>query len=122
MQAEPSLQELVTRARQAGDFQAVVLTSADGLPIATAPPDYDGDLIAAMVALLRRVGHEARSELGMEEMDEVTIYDRDRIRLVCRYLNVDGKWLILAVLVPPNRPYRRVTNRLLRRVRRLVEE
>ncbi|MBL7063182.1 MAG: hypothetical protein ISS49_03095 [Anaerolineae bacterium] len=53
-------------------------------------------------------------------MDEVTIYDRDRVRLVCRYLTVGRERLILAALVPPGRCYRRVTNQAIRRIRQLL--
>jgi len=103
-----------------GDFRAVVLASADGLPVATAPPDYEGDLPSAMVALVRGVSHDVQAQLGMAELDEVAIYDRDRHRLVSRYVSVGTEALILAALVLPGRPYRRATNRAIRQIEKLL--
>jgi len=103
-----------------GKFQVSVLTSVDGLPIATVPADYDSDLTAAIVALLQRVSNDARSGLKMAEVDELTIRDRNHIRLVCRYLVIGRERLILAAMVPPGRPYRRVTNRAVRQIEQLL--
>ncbi|MBN1658626.1 MAG: hypothetical protein JXA93_09510 [Anaerolineae bacterium] len=103
-----------------GDFRAVVLASADGLPIATAPADYESDLPSAMVALIRGVSHDVQSQLGMADLDEVTIYDQAQQRLVSRYLTVGSESLILATIVSPGRPYRRATNRALRQIEKLL--
>ena len=116
----PSFKEILREMNTTGKFQVSVLTSVEGLPIATVPADYDSDLTAAMVALLQRVSNDARSQLKMAEVDEVTIRDRDHIRLVCRYLVIGRERLILAAMVPPGRPYRRVTNRAVRRINQLL--
>lgn len=112
-----SFEKVLQRMNDQGHFKAAVLASNDGLPIATAPSVYDADTAAAIVALLQRVSKEARDQLDMAEVDEVTIFDRDRIRLVCRYMAVDGEKLILAVMVPPNRYHRHVTNWAMREIK-----
>ena len=116
----PSLKEILYAMNEAGGFRLSVLTSNEGLPIATAPVDYNSDLAAAMVALLQRVSNDAQSQLEMSELDEVTIRDSDRTRLVCRYLTVRRQSLILAAMVPPGSPYRRVTNRAAKQIRELL--
>jgi len=115
-----SLEEILCVMNEAGGFRVSVLTSTEGLPIVTVPAGYDSDVTAAMVALLQRVSSDAQSQLGMAEIDEVTIRVRDRIRLVCRYLTVGRERLILAAIVPPGRYYRRVTNRAIRQIRQLL--
>jgi predicted regulator of Ras-like GTPase activity (Roadblock/LC7/MglB family) len=115
-QLEDILQEM---SDQSG-FKAVVLASEEGLPLATLPSMYDSDTTAAMVAMLEGVSREARNQLGLAEVDEVTICDLDRIRLVCRYLSINGEVLILAVMVPPREYYRRVTNRAIRRIKHIL--
>lgn len=109
-------EEVLQKMNDQGHFKAAILAGNDGLPIATVPSRYDTDTTAAMVALLQKVSKEARGQLSMAEVDEVTIFDRDRIRLVCRYLVVDGEELILAVMVPPNQYHRRLTNRAIREI------
>jgi predicted regulator of Ras-like GTPase activity (Roadblock/LC7/MglB family) len=115
-----SLEEILAAMNEAGQFTVSLLTSAEGLPIAVAPTDCDSDVAAAMVALLQRVSHDAQSQLGMAEVDEVTIRDRDSIRLVCRYLTVGEQRLILAATVLPGCYYRRVTNRAVKQIRQLL--
>lgn len=105
---------------KACEFKVSVLSSIEGLPIATVPANYSSDLLAAMVALLQKVSNDAQGQLRMAKVDEVIICDHDRVRLVCRYLTVGGEKLILAALVPPNRPYRRATNRAIRRIKELL--
>ena len=115
-----SLEEILYAMNEAGGFRVSVLTSTEGLPIATVPADYDSDVTAAMVALLQRVGSDAQSQLGMAEMDEMTIYDRDRTRLVCRHITVGRERLILVALVPRGHCYRRATNQAIRQIRQLL--
>ncbi len=122
MQAtEPaSLQEVLYAMNEAGGFQAAVLTCPEGLPIAAIPASYEGDATAAIVALFRRVSNQVRNQLEMAMVDELTVLDHRRIRLVCRYLIVGERELILAVMIPPGRPYRRVTNRAIRQIKELL--
>jgi predicted regulator of Ras-like GTPase activity (Roadblock/LC7/MglB family) len=103
-------EDVLQRMSRLSDFQAAVLANSEGLPIATASPGQDPNATAAMVALLQRVSKEARGQLGLGEIDEVTILDRERVRLVCRHLALDGEELILAVTVAPHRRHRRATN------------
>lgn len=113
-------EEVLEQMTRNGEFTAAVLASDEGLPLASVPSPYDSDAAAAMVALLQSVSREARVQLSMAEVDELTISDRDRIRLVCRYVEANGEVLILAAMVPPNVYYRRVTNRAIRRIKHLL--
>ena len=115
-----SLEKILHEMDEVGRFQVSVLTSTEGLPIATVPAGYNSNLVAAIVALLQRVSNDAQSQLGMAEVDEVSISDRARIRLVCRYFVVGRERLILAVIVPPGRPYRRATNRAIKQIKQLL--
>ena len=121
MDSQPnSLKGILHAMHEVGQFEAVFLASQDGLLIATEPADYDPDVTAATVALLRKVSSSTRMQLGMAELDEVTIRSRDHIRLVCRYLTVGEQGLILVVIVPPRRYYRRVTGKAIRQIERLL--
>lgn len=115
-----SLEGILHQMNQAGEFQVSMLTSTAGLPIATVPATYDSDFTAAMVALIQRASIDAKSQLGMADVDEVTIQDRDRIRLVCRYIALGRERLILVVVVPPGQAYRSVTNRAVSQLRQLL--
>jgi predicted regulator of Ras-like GTPase activity (Roadblock/LC7/MglB family) len=119
--AQPtSLREILHEMNEGRRFKVVILASQDGLLIATEPADYSSEVTAATVALLRKVSSETREQMGMAVLDEVTIRCSDRVRLVCRYFTVGEQGLILVALVPPDRYYRRVTNRAIRQIRRLL--
>lgn len=115
-----SLQEVLFELHDAGRFEAAILASGDGLLIATVPTDYDSELTAATVALVRKVSSEAQERLGIGELDEVTVRSRERKRLVCRYIPIGEPGLILVVIAPPGHYYRRLTNRAIRQIERLV--
>jgi predicted regulator of Ras-like GTPase activity (Roadblock/LC7/MglB family) len=110
--SEMGFEETLERVNREGSFEVSMLASSDGLPIATAPSDYDTDVTAAMAALLRRVAQEMQDNVGLGQLDEVSVSASDKIRLVCRYFSVNDEDLILAVVVPSEqRYYRRLTNR-----------
>jgi predicted regulator of Ras-like GTPase activity (Roadblock/LC7/MglB family) len=119
--AEPaSLKEILREMNADGRFEVVILASQDGLLVATEPADYDSEMTAATVALLRKISSETREQVGMAALDEVTVRSSDRVRLVCRYLAVGEQGLILVALVPPDRYYRRATNRAIRQIEGLL--
>jgi len=124
-------ESILSTMNEAGGFTVSVLTSSEGLPIATVPSSYSSDLAAAMVALLQRASNDAQCQLGMAEVDEVTIRDHDHVRLVCRYFTVGHRSvgadaptgrtrLNLATLVPPGCYYRRVTNQAVEQIKQLL--
>ncbi len=108
---ETSLEQTLETINAEGDFEASVLATSDGLPIATVPSDYDTDITAAMVALLKSVARETQNHVGMAQLDEVCVRASDNIRLVCRSFSVNDEDFVLAVVVPRRRRYyRQVTN------------
>lgn len=113
-----SFEKTLERINREGNFEASVLASPDGLPVATAPSDYDTDITAAMVAFLRSVAQQTQDHVGMAPLDEISIRASDHVRLVCRSFRVGGEDFILAVVVPPKqRYYRQLTNRAIRELK-----
>ncbi len=113
-----SFEQALERINRDGSFEASVLASSDGLPIATVPSGYDTDVTAAMVALLRSVAQQTQDHVGMAPLDEVTVRSSDHIRLVCRCFQLDGEEFVLAVVIPrKQRYYRQLTNRAIRELR-----
>ena len=115
-----SLDTILHELNETGRFKAAMLTSTEGLPIAALPANHDSDFTAAVVAMIQRASDDVQSQLGMANVDEVTIQSQDRIRLVCRSIAVGREKLILAVMVPAGRSYRRLTNRAARQIRQLL--
>ena len=100
---------------ETGDFKASFLVDAQGLPVAAVTSDdYDTDTASAMAALVRNAIEQAQTRIELSEADEVAVRSNDKMRLVSRYFTVGDETLILVLIAPPDRPYRRLTNQAIR--------
>ena len=114
LKKQVAFEKILQEMNHAGYFKAAVLSTTEGLSLASAPASYEDDMAAAMVALLNEVARQARQQLDLAQVDELSLVGDDRIRLTCRYFSIDGQDLVLSVLIPPDRYYRRLTNRAIK--------
>ncbi|RME44593.1 MAG: roadblock/LC7 domain-containing protein [Caldilineae bacterium] len=114
------LARLLVAMNEAGGFPIAVLTDRHGFPIASAASaGQDPELQSAVVALIQKTALQTQTQLGMAPPDEISVYDTEGRRLVCRPFTANEHALILAVLVPnKHQPYRRLTNQAIRNIRR----
>ncbi len=115
------LNQLLEEMNMQGGFPIAVLTDRDGLPIASAmEPGQDMDRQSAVVAMVQRTAVQVQERLGMAETDEISVFDSEGQRLVCRPFQAQGQEMILAVLVPDKeKKYRRLTNQAVAAIRQL---
>ncbi len=115
------LNQLLQEMNAQGGFPIAVLTDRDGLPIASVmEPGQDMDRQSAVVAMVQRTAVQVQERLGMAATDEISVFDAEGRRLVCRPFQVQGQDMILAVLVPDKeKKYRRLTNQALVAIRQL---
>jgi predicted regulator of Ras-like GTPase activity (Roadblock/LC7/MglB family) len=116
------LGRILVQMNDEGHFKASVLVAAEGLPLSSVTSPFDSETIAAMVALVRNTIQQAREQIGLDEVDEVSVVQGDKMRLICRYFVVGEEELVLAVIAPPYQTYRRLTNRAIRDIKRLWKE
>lgn len=116
MDEQAHLTEVLREMNDEGHFLASVLVSADGLPVSAISSPFDTQQIAAMVTLVRNTIEQARENIGLDEVDEVSVVQADKLRLICRYFVAGQEELVLAAIAPPHRTYRRLTNRAIRRI------
>jgi len=121
------LEELV----QGHDLWAAVLTDFQGLPFAasvhadwsrTLEPgqrQYLIDILAAFAPPFLRTGQQLESYVGDFKTDEITMRTMQGARIVSRLIPRVEEDLILTVLVPPRRPYRRAMNNTIRELLQL---
>jgi predicted regulator of Ras-like GTPase activity (Roadblock/LC7/MglB family) len=114
---ETTFAKILDDMNEAGNFKASFLADAEGLPVAAANSSYDTDTASAMAAMVRNAVEQTRTRIDLAEADEVTVRANDKVRLVSRYFAVGDDTLILVVVAPPDRPYRRVTNRAIKALR-----
>ena len=114
---EVSFAKILHDMNEAGNFKASFLVDAQGLPVAAVTSGYDTDAASAMAALVKNVIEQAQTRINLAEADEVTVRGDDKMRLVSRYFTVGDETLILVVVAPPYRSYRRLTNRAIKALR-----
>jgi len=115
------LSRLLAEMNAAGGFPISILTDRHGFPIASAAaPGQDADRQSAVVALVQKTAIQVQEQLGMAQTDEISVYDANGQRLVCRPFKANEHDLILAVLVSDrNQSYRRLTTKAVQTIRRL---
>ncbi len=122
------LHELV----QGHQLWAAVLTDFQGLPFAAALLDswaremdaaarqYLVDILAAFAPPLLRTSQQLESYVGAFQTDEISLRTAQGARIVSRLVpQREQAPLILTVLVPPGRAYRRAMNQLVRQLHAL---
>lgn len=114
---QQTLNEILQEICREGQVITAIVANREGFLIAAASQTHDAETAAAMVAYLRDTAQRAQRQLGLSQLDEVTIRDRDRRLLVCRSFTVgEGEELLLVVMVPQQQAYRRLTNIAIQRI------
>ena len=113
------LAQVLTTLNEKGGFPIAVLTDRHGFPIASAAVSgEDPDTQSAVVALVQKTAAQVSQQLGMAQTDEISLYDTNGRRLVCRPFNANSHDMILAVVVPDKKQsYRRLTNSAVNSIR-----
>lgn len=116
-----TLQGVVSEARRAHGWNAALVVSEDGLPLAGAPGVYSAEVLAALIAQLQRMAGQTRKPLGWPAVAELSITGTDGSRLVWRGFVARGQTLILAVILPDRLAYRRALAQTTRAIRQTWE-
>jgi predicted regulator of Ras-like GTPase activity (Roadblock/LC7/MglB family) len=113
------LAQLLTTMNKQGGFPIAILTDQHGFPLASAAdPDQDPEIQSAVVALVQKTAAQVQNQLGMAPTDEISLFDTEGRRLVCRPFSANGHNLILAVVIPDkHQSYRRLTNTAVKAIR-----
>lgn len=113
------LADLLAEMNEKGQFPISLLADRHGFLIAaSAAPDQDADNQSAVVALVQKTAVQAHNQLGMAQADEISLYDAEGRRLVCRPFNANDQDMILAVVVPNRRQsYRLLTNQAIKQIK-----
>jgi predicted regulator of Ras-like GTPase activity (Roadblock/LC7/MglB family) len=106
-----------------GGFPISVLTDSQGLTIASSAEEgMDPERQSAVAAFLEKAILQVSKQLGMDGAVEISFFDANGRRLVCRMFTVHDQGLILAVMVPDrDKTYRRATNHAVCRIRKIWE-
>ncbi len=114
------LSDILAQINQQGNFSIAIITDQNGFPVASASaPGEDPDTQSAVVALIQKTAVQVHNQLGMAQADEISLFDAEGQRLVCRPFSVNDYDMILAVRIPDKKQsYRRLTNQAIRDIKK----
>ncbi len=116
------IDNVLQRINEEGDFKASILSTVEGFSISAVSSQFDDVVISAISSIVQEVSRKAERYIGFKRMDEVSLVDDDKFRLVCREFPIDDSQFILTVVVPPYKTYRRLTNVAIREIERIFQE
>ena len=116
------LDEVLNRMNRQGDFRASIISTVDGFTIASVSSQFDDVVMSAISSIVQEASRRAEQYIGFKRMDEVSLVDDDKFRLVCREFSVNESQFILIVVVPPYKTYRRLTNVAIREIEKILDK
>jgi predicted regulator of Ras-like GTPase activity (Roadblock/LC7/MglB family) len=121
MVLQEMLEGILGGVNERGDFRASLLCTLEGLSIASITSEFDNNKISVISSFVQELSKKAEESIGFKRMGEVSLLDDEGFRLVCREFNVKKQKFILTVVVPPNKPYRHLTNLAIRDLSNALE-
>jgi predicted regulator of Ras-like GTPase activity (Roadblock/LC7/MglB family) len=115
------LEKVLQGIKREGDFRAAIISTLDGLSIASISSQFDDVVLSAISTLFQEASKRAENYIGFKRMDEISLVDDDKFRLVCREFDVGDQQFILTVVVPPYKTYRRLTNSAIREIEKILQ-
>ncbi len=117
----PDLDAILTE--HGSKFLAVIVAGDnDRVLAAYARRGLDQATLEAPLATVRRVFNNPDSRAALVDLAESVFYDLDGRRLVCRPLQLEGEIVLLIVLTPAEKAYRRDLNTLVREINRVWKQ
>jgi hypothetical protein len=110
---QAKIEEILKSLVDYGSFTSAVVASRDGLPIAMIG-QTDTTMIAAVAASMKDLAERAHQGLT-----EITTRDDQGNKIVSRYFLIDEDLLLLAIQLPANRPYRRLTSLAIKNIKKV---
>ncbi|HPN35314.1 MAG TPA: hypothetical protein PK843_12425 [bacterium] len=110
-QAEAGLHELI----RVGGFDAAYLYSPEGLPlahIASANPRVSELQVVQWVVMISKMARVMGRLGAVESVHELLLESRQGSKIVFRFLTLFEQPAVLVLLVPPQKAYRGLTNRM----------
>lgn len=113
--------ELLQGINALGGYPLSLVCTADGLLVASAGERVRTEIVAGLTSLFHDIAVRAARDLALARIEELTLLDRDGGNFVVRPLDLGGgTQLFLVVQAPRDRPWRRNTALVARKLQSLL--
>jgi hypothetical protein len=119
------IDDRLTILHQDGGYISTYILNEEGYALGGTLQDYDADKSGELIRILKTISDESAPKLGLGKIDEISFVEEDKIRIAMRPFDV-GKTttqiLILVVVMMINQPYRTLTNKAVKSLRKIWEQ
>ena len=118
MALDMTIEGILERMGRDANCHAVTLSDEQGLAIGkyTAQEDTT-DAMSAISSVGADLKHWVERELSFSAVDEISTVNDNKLRLVCRYFEVNETAFTLSFIVPPYQSYRQASNNAIRDIK-----
>lgn len=114
---QQSMNEMLQELVATEGYEIALVCTDEGLLMASSSDDMSSEELAGLTSLFDDIVNRAHRDLSMQRVDEVTMLDAGRGRLVIRPLLLGGaQRFFLVVRIPVKATWRRTTNLLSRKL------
>ena len=115
------IEEYLNEVQELGNYETAYLFSQEGLPMAEVRGETEitEDRLIEMSVLFQEVRKMADVMGGISELKEIILEGYNRKKIVFRFFEGFDQTVVLALVIPPRKTYRGLTNRLMRLVQKL---
>ena len=118
----PTVGDVLERMNRDGGLFMSLLCTDEGLLLGSAGDEASGEEIGGFTSLFDNIVLRAERDIDIQRVDEVTLLDPRRGRIVIRPINVEGgSRFFLVVRLPTSARWRRSTNLACAALRPLLE-
>ncbi|MEE4310809.1 MAG: hypothetical protein V2J62_02970 [candidate division KSB1 bacterium] len=115
------IEEYLNEVQELGNYESAYLFSQEGLPMAEVRGETEitEDRLIEMSVLFQEVRKMADVMGGISELKEIILEGYNRKKIVFRFFEGFDQTVVLALVIPPRKTYRGLTNSLMRLVQKL---
>lgn len=104
-------------------YEMAFLLSQEGLPLAQSRKEeiVPGDRLVEMSIQFQEIQQMADVMGGISEIKELAIEGYNRRKIIFRFFKAFDQSVILALIIPPKKTYRGLTNKLVRLIQKISD-
>ena len=120
---QEKIQQFMSEIIDDGNYESAYLFSDEGLTLASATKEQiiEEDRFVEMSMILQNIQKMADVMGGIDNIRELIIDGNNRRKIVFRFFHAFDQDLVLALIIPPRKSYRGLTNKLIRLVQKISQ-
>ncbi len=120
---QESIENFMKEVIELGNYEMAYLLSQEGLLLAQSKSAevIPEDRLIEMAVLFQEIQQMADVMAGIVEIKELTIEGSNKRKIIFRIFNAFGQTVTLALIIPPEKSYRGLTNRLVKLIQKVSD-